>query len=268
MHQRHTSGTRRGYGQGVSRRWQVILVFAAFSSAPFEAPAANEVFVARTRQEIRVPSTLPLVIATTVGDVVVEAWDLDEIAIEFERSAGSAADLARVFNAVALSDALTVSATQREGQKAADLRGTVRLFVPAAQPIRSIDVFEGRVSLRGLSGGVRATVVRGDIDARAMSGRLRFETTIGDVRVGYESGREDGAIRLRAFNGHVSLMLTEAPRNMRLLALTLNGIVSSDLPLTHQSGTGPRFAEATFGVGEPVVSIDVVKGDITIASPH
>jgi hypothetical protein len=247
--------------------WHAALFVAAVLSAPSGTRAASVALIERTRQEMRVPKTLPLAIAATVGDVVVAAWDRDEISIEFERSADSATDFAKVFESVALSDALTVSATQRGGQKAARLRATIRLFVPPAQPIRSIDVFEGRVRLQGLGGGVRATVVRGDIDARAMAGRLRLETTIGDVRLEYAAGETNGPIRLRAFNGSVNLRFLGPPRSMRLLALTLNGAVSSNLPLTQRSGTGPRFAEATFGAGEPVVSIDVVNGDITIASP-
>lgn len=246
----------------------MALFLAALLSAPSGTRAASGTVVKRTRHEVRVPKTLPVAVTTTVGDVVVEGWNREEITIEFERSAGSATDLAELTESVALKDVLTVSATQRGEQKAAQLRGTIRLFVPATQPIRSIDVFEGRVGLRGLHGGVRATVARGDIDAGAMAGQLRLETTIGDVRVGYESGQANGAIRLRTFNGHVSLRFTEPPRNMRLLALTLDGTVSSDLPLRHRSGAGPRFAEATFGAGDPVVSIDVVRGDITIASPR
>jgi hypothetical protein len=44
----------------------------------------------------------------------------------------------------------------------------------------------------------------------------------------------------------------------------LNGHISSDIPLTMKDKFGPRFGETTLGTGDPVMSADVVKGDIVI----
>ena len=51
------------------------------------------------------------------------------------------------------------------------------------------------------------------------------------------------------------------------MALALNGTITSQLPLTLKAGWGPRWGEATIGRGEPVVSLDVVTGDIRIEMP-
>jgi hypothetical protein len=74
-------------------------------------------------------------------------------------------------------------------------------------------------------------------------------------------------LRLRAFNGDVRLSLAARPTDARIMALALNGSVHSDIPLNRRETWGPRWAEATLGKGEPVISIDVVTGLIEIKSP-
>jgi len=45
-----------------------------------------------------------------------------------------------------------------------------------------------------------------------------------------------------------------------VLVLTLNGVITSDLPLAERAAFGPRFREGLFGKGEPLVSLDAVRG--------
>jgi hypothetical protein len=75
---------------------------------------------------------------------------------------------------------------------------------------------------------------------------------------------EGHSLKCRTFNGNVRVGLVQVPTNARILALTLNGAVASPLSLTTRAAFGPRFAEATFGQGQHVLSIDVVRGNITI----
>jgi hypothetical protein len=51
------------------------------------------------------------------------------------------------------------------------------------------------------------------------------------------------------------------------MALALNGTVTSEIPLTRKDSWGPRWAEATLGTGEPVISLEVVTGAVEIRSP-
>ena len=74
----------------------------------------------------------------------------------------------------------------------------------------------------------------------------------------------NGLLRLRSFNGDVRLTLAERPADARIMALALNGHVTSDIPLTRRDTWGPRWAETTLGKGEPVISLDVVTGLIDI----
>ena len=72
-------------------------------------------------------------------------------------------------------------------------------------------------------------------------------------------------LRLRVFNGPLRVRFPRPPSNARILALTYNGTITSDIPLATKDKFGPRFGEATLGTGDPVMNVDVVKGDISIS---
>ncbi len=196
--------------------------------------------------------TFPVTPRTTVrvelgtGDVRVTGSERADVEVDAERA-----------TTVAEGDRILIRAD-------AGGRARVDLKVPAGIAIESIRVTEGRVTLEGLSGRVAADVRQGGIRATGVSGILRLETGFGDVVVERARLSAGGLLRLRAFNGSVRLGLEGQPENARILALTFNGRIESNVPLTRRESFGPKFAEATFGTGEPVISIDSVTGNITI----
>ena len=139
--------------------------------------------------------------------------------------------------------------------------------VPRAARIERVQVLEGKIAVTGFGGMLTADIRRGPIDGKDLSGTLRLEAGIGSVILTNTRLSADGLLRLRAFNGDVKLGLAERPTDARIMALALNGHVTSDIPLTHRNTWGPRWAEATLGKGEPVISIDVVTGMVEIKSP-
>jgi hypothetical protein len=138
------------------------------------------------------------------------------------------------------------------------------MMVPRTMTLEDVLVDSGRIALEGLTGAVAARVVRGAIDARDLGGRTRLEVETGDITARGVRLAGGASLKCRTFNGNVRVELAQAPVNARILALTLNGAVASPLPLNTRAAFGPRFAEATFGAGEHVLSIDAVRGDITI----
>lgn len=207
----------------------------------------------------------PVVVGVTVGDVVVQAWPRPELVVAVEPRPARGAEASRL--AVEIderADAIFVAAQQRAGPPDRSLRADVSIRAPAGTPIRAIEVLDGHVVLDGLRGTVAATVKQGHIDGVRLAGVVRLETTMGDVRVRDAELAPDGLLRLRAFNGNVSLHLASAPAHARILALSFNGKVASSIPLTMREGWGPTFGEATLGNGAPVVSLDAVYGDVTI----
>ena len=222
----------------------------------------------RQTRVIPLPPGKPLSIEVTIGSVRIDGWDKPDAEIIIERRAPDKSQLARV--PVIIDDTpvrVTVRALQTENTTDPAYRADVTLRVPRAALIDRVQVLEGRITIERFSGTMTADIRRGPIDGRNVSGTIRLEAGIGSVTVSNARLSENGLLRLRAFNGDVRLSLAARPADARIMALALNGHVKSDIPLTHRDTWGPRWAEATLGKGEPVISLDVVTGLIEIKSP-
>jgi DUF4097 and DUF4098 domain-containing protein YvlB len=196
----------------------------------------------------------------------VSGWDRPEVSVEVVRRAPDAAGLARIPARIdATSGAVTLRVVQAEEGRDAALRSDVIMRVPHAADLRELAIAEGRLELDGLDGTVSAHVERGDVAARNISGTVRVETGMGAIRLERATLAPGGLIRLRTFNGDVALGLAHQPANARILALSMGGTITSDVPLTRKERWGPRWAEATLGTGEPLISLDVVNGNIEIS---
>ncbi len=222
----------------------------------------------RQTRLVPLPSGKILAIEVTIGNIRVDGWDKPEVEIVVERRAPSAAQLARL--PLAIDDTperITVRAVQTDHTTDAALRADVSVRVPRDAVIDRVDVLEGRIAVEGFNGRLTAAIRRGPIDAKDVSGTLRLETEIGGIVLTNARLSPKGLLRVRTFNGDVKLSLAERPADARIMALALNGQITSDIPLTRRDTWGPRWAEATLGKGEPVISIDVVTGTVEIKSP-
>lgn len=210
-------------------------------------------------------SGAPIVVETTVGEVRVQGWERTDVGVDITRSAPSASALERLDVLTEQQDSqIVIRAVQRDGGKDPELRTSVSIRTPRNATFRSIQLFEGNLELRNLDGAVTAVVQRGHIHAVGLAGKIRLEVASGNVSCTDTGVTPDGVIRLRTFNGDVRLHVTKPVEHARVLALTLHGKIASQIPLTRRSKLGPDFGETTIGRGEPVVSIDVVRGDIRI----
>lgn len=207
----------------------------------------------------------PVSVQITIGRLQVSGWDRNEVAVEVVRRAADAQQLALIPAQVDQGpDGVLVRAVQADGGHDARLRTDVVLRVPAVARVRDLVVFEGGIELSDLRGACSARLERGDIVGTRLSGAVRLETAIGNIRLAAATLSPAGTLRLRTFNGDVALELASAPAHARILALSMGGTIASDIPLTLKERWGPRFGEATLGNGEPVISIDVVNGNVAI----
>ncbi len=222
----------------------------------------------RQSQRVALPPGKTLSIEVTIGTVRIDGWDQPDAEIVVERRAPNGAQLARV--ALVIDDTpagAIVRALQTEGTTDPAIRADVTVRLPRSSVIDHVQVLEGRIAIEGFSGRISADIRRGPIDGRNLSGTVRLEAGIGAVTVTGARLSANGLLRLRAFNGDVRLTLVERPADARIMALVLNGQITSDIPLTMRDTWGPRWGETTLGKGEPVISIDVITGVVAIKSP-
>jgi DUF4097 and DUF4098 domain-containing protein YvlB len=217
---------------------------------------------------VPLPAGKTLAIEITVGNIRIEGADRPDVEIAIERKAPSTAQLASL--PVAIDDTpsrLSVRVVQADGATDPAYRSDITVRVPHAAVIDRVQVLEGRIAVSRFSGTLTADIRRGPIEGKDLSGTLRLESGIGSVVVTGARLSPGGLLRLRAFNGDVRLALAERPADARILAVALNGSITSQIPLTIKDTWGPRFGEATLGKGEPVISLDVISGVIEIKSP-
>jgi hypothetical protein len=208
----------------------------------------------------------PIRVEATIADVTIVGSDRSDLAVEIVRRAPSAADLPKYPVVVEDGpDALRIAVTQSDDGRDASLRTDISIAGPADAVYQAIRVFEGHVRLTNVKGGCDVDLRRGAIDAASIAGRVRLESGIGSVSVRQAELTRGGMMRLRVFNGPLRVRFARPPASGRILAVTFNGSITSDIPLTMKDKFGPRFGETTIGDGDPVMSVDVVKGDITIA---
>ena len=242
-------------------------VFAAFAACAFLTPAdatdrVTRVLPLAAGQSIRVDAT--------IADLTITGSNRSDVLVEIVRRAPTAADLAKFpvvidQGAEGLHIAALQTSTGDEAGRDANLKTVMTIAAPSSALFQAVRVFEGRIKLANLKAAVDADLRRGPIDAENLAGRIRLESGIGGIDVKDSELTPGGMMRLRVFNGPLRVRFARTPASARILAVTFNGTLTSDIPLTKKDRFGPRFGETTIGAGDPVMSLDVVTGDIMIS---
>jgi len=97
----------------------------------------------------------------------------------------------------------------------------------------------GSVQVDGLTAGVTARALNGTVRASRVSGPLSLASINGDVRLSADSLSPTDSVRLTTVNGSVHAELpatTQGNFDLR----TMNGVVSSDLPLPARASSNAR----------------------------
>jgi len=220
----------------------------------------------RTARVMPIAAGTPIRIDATVADVVITGSARTDLRIEVERRVPGRDDLARLPVTIdSGADGVRIAALQEHDARNADLKAIITIAAPVDADLRSVRVFEGSVRLTNLQRACDVELRRGVIDGDRLAGRIRLESGLGGIEVRDSELTTDGVMRLRVFNGPLRVRFARQPTNARILAVTLNGAIASEIPLTVKDQFGPRFGESTLGTGNPLLSADVVKGDITFS---
>jgi hypothetical protein len=232
----------------------------AGSAFPMPADATERIV-----KTVALPEGTPIRIEATMAALTVTGSNRPDVRIEITRHAPSNSVFARYPAVIEQqSDGLHITVVQAADGRDADLKADITVSVPTGAVVQAIRVFEGRVRVTNLKRACDVDLRRGPIEAVGLAGRIRLESGIGSVDVRDSELTPGGMMRLRVFNGPLRVRFARRPASARILAVTFNGAIASDIPLTTRDQFGPRFGETTLGAGDPVMSLDVVKGDIAI----
>ena len=219
----------------------------------------------RTSRVVPIAAGTPIRVDATIADVTITGASRSDLRVDVERRVPSRDDLSRLPLTIDSGpDGVRVAVVQEHDARDANAKAVITIAAPLDAVLQSVRVFEGSVRLTNLKGSCDVDLRRGVIDADRLAGRIRLESGLGGIDIRDSELTPGGMMRLRVFNGPLRVRFARPPANARILAVTLNGAINSAIPLAMKDRFGPRFGESTLGSGDPVLSADVVKGDISL----
>lgn len=203
------------------------------------------------------------------GDVTIEGWDGDQVQVSYVKDAKSQEGLDRMQVEIDVNGSgISISTEYKKGRESDGWRssGSVdfTLQVPYGARIDSVELVNGNLEMRHLSGEVSAEIVNGNVDANGMSGRLEIESVNGRTDVVFDQLAPNQRIELSSVNGPLSVTLPDdADADIR--AETVHGGISNDFGLSVDKGryVGSNL-RGTLGNGGARIELENVNGSIKI----
>ena len=202
------------------------------------------------------------------GDIVIEAWDRDEILIEGEKSAKTVDELKAIDLTLALSDTradIKVHLPKRSGGWFGNdsLRGAVtfRIKIPGTAVLEKIDTVNASVQITGLRGRIDAQTVNGRIRATNIAGDASLQTVNGQVDAAFASVAAGQKLAMKTVNGSVRVALPP-DTGLEVSGSVVNGHIECDLPLQLTGKISRKRVEGTIGDARATLRAQSVNGSI------
>jgi len=137
------------------------------------------------------------------------------------------------------------------------------LFVPASSDL-DIETINGPLSVRGVSGRMDLSTQNGPLSLRDVSGDVRARTQNGPLTVRLTGSTWSGAgLDAEALNGPATLYVPDG-YSANLETGTINGPLSSDVPLTVTRLSRNSHIDTVLGSGGPRVRVVTTNGPLSI----
>ncbi len=271
--------------------WLYTIIFAglAFSSQGGQvqngAPAVQPISVTTEKSAVdeteKFDQTYPLTangkvsVSNVNGSIVVEAWDRNEIKLEYTKTADTKERLSEVDVKInARADSLSVETNYdnwkqnnnsdrwRNGGK---LQVDFHLMVPRGASLNEIETVNGSVTVSNFSYFTKISAVNGTVNASNLRGTANLSTVNGEVRADFDRLEAGSKVILSTVNGHVNLSIP-SDSSATINADSLNGNISNDFGLPVRKGKYVgRDLYGKLGAGDVRIKLDSVNGALAIA---
>lgn len=203
------------------------------------------------------------------GSIVVEAWDRNEVRLQYVKSADSRERLAEVEVRIdARPDRFHVEADHNSprrsnnGWNSGRLKVEFHLMVPRGAVLNEIEAVNGSVTVSNFTNITRISAVNGSVKATNLRGTANLSTVNGEVHADFDRLDAGTKISLDTVNGRVNLLLP-SDANATIKADSLNGNITNDLGLPVQKGKYVgRDVYGRVGSGDVQIRMDSVNGTI------
>lgn len=204
------------------------------------------------------------------GDVTIVAWDKAEVSIEAEKSARDEDGLKRIEIVVeANADRIAIKTKHHKAENESWFRrhgdsGAVHytIHVPAQLARLKVDAMNSNISTENVRGHVKLETMNGRIRATGLTADAELDTMNGRIMASFDRLAGSQKVNIDTMNGQCEILVpTDA--SARVVASSLNGRVSSELPMTLEKSSR-RSLRGSLGTGEASVSMDSMNGSLTI----
>lgn len=205
------------------------------------------------------------------GDVEIVGWDKNEVSIEAEKSARDEDDLKKIEILVeATADHVSIKTKhhkrddaswwRRHGSTFGAVRYTVR--VPAQLARLKVDAMNSNISTENVRAHVKLETMNGRIRAVGLTGDAELDTMNGRISASFDRLAAGQKVNVDTMNGQCDVFVT-ADANARVAASSMNGRVSSELPMTIEKSSR-RSLRGSLGKGEGSLSLESMNGSLAI----
>ncbi len=209
-----------------------------------------------------------LEIANTSGAIQTEASDGTTVDIVADRTARSstpeaARDLLQKLEMreQVASDRISIDVKQPSGLRgSAEINFVVK--VPKGAVLRLSNT-NGKITVVGAQGAVRADVTNGSVHGRALSGAVDASTTNGSLAIDVDAVAKDG-IKLSTTNGGIQLTLPASAQADIKAGCVNGGVGAHNLTLEHQGTESRRRIDAKLNGGGARIELETTNGGISI----
>lgn len=202
------------------------------------------------------------------GSVRVEGWDRDEVEVSaIKVSSSGVNDVSQVTIDVESHPGTVNVHTHYPKGEGAEVAVEYRVHVPFRVLLGSVGTVNGSVIVKGVDGGGELRTVNGNVEVFDSAGRFSEKTTNGNLRLELRKLEEGGPMRLETVNGSVILGLP-AGSGANVSALSMNGELYSEFPVTSKTGVAPRAFSGKLGTGGGNISVRTINGGIKLLLQH
>ena len=206
------------------------------------------------------------------GDVMIKAWDRNEVQVDAVKTASSERGLRETRIVVdAEADEIRIE-TEHPGEHGSWWdRLTIHpgsvdytLTVPRNARLREIELVNGRLTVEGVAGSIRASTVNGRLDARGLAADADLSTVNGSMVLSFALLGQSQHVSLESVNGEIEVTL---PPNADtdVSASTVSGRITTDfsLPIDRGRWVGESL-DGSIGGGNARLRVSNVNGRISI----
>jgi len=203
------------------------------------------------------------------GAVTINSWAENNIKVLVNISAKTQESRDDVIiNMIHKNQKVTVSSDYKErgyNQNKQGAKVDYQIWLPADSNLSDIELINGNLIIRDISGKVEAQVVNGTIKASALSGDSRISSVNGNVDVLYSlNAMNVNSIDIETVNGSIKLYLPEYI-NAAITADTMHGSINTDFGLEAKKNSFfGRNLRGNIGSGGKLINLDSVNGSIKV----